>query len=230
MAKISEVEIPALLFDEQGSAPTTPASTLWKLYFKSDGLYIVDDAGAETGPLGTGGGGSSGGLAFVESPTLTTGVFTYTLAGGYDPDWIELHLVGVTVDTDGTQINLELKIGGSWISTGYAYYSWQGSTGGTSNSARSTSDSTAIIIPSSSWGVGTGSGKCAHAVIRIWEPTGSARKAGEHKGFYNAQTSNSVNLHGGFQLNNTSAIEAVRVSGSSGAITGGKMLVYGVTQ
>lgn len=68
MAKISEVEIPALLFDEQGSAPTTPGSTLWKLYFKSDGLYIVDDAGSETGPLSTGGGGGGTGW----SPILET--------------------------------------------------------------------------------------------------------------------------------------------------------------
>jgi hypothetical protein len=39
-------------WDEQGSDPSTPASGKWKVYFKSDGLYIVDDAGTVVGPLG----------------------------------------------------------------------------------------------------------------------------------------------------------------------------------
>lgn len=50
MAKISEITIDELLFQE-GSAPTTPASTKWKAYFKTDGLYVIDDAGTEYGPL-----------------------------------------------------------------------------------------------------------------------------------------------------------------------------------
>lgn len=41
---------------ERGSAPTTPDTSDWRLYFKSDGLYVVDDAGTETGPLSDGGG------------------------------------------------------------------------------------------------------------------------------------------------------------------------------
>jgi len=57
MAKASDNEFPSVLFDEQGSNPSTPGSGLWRAYFKSDGLYIIDDAGAVTGPLGTGGGG-----------------------------------------------------------------------------------------------------------------------------------------------------------------------------
>lgn len=32
----------------EGSAPSTPASGKWKVYFKSAGLYIIDDAGTET--------------------------------------------------------------------------------------------------------------------------------------------------------------------------------------
>lgn len=57
MAKISDVEVPSLLFDEQASAPATPATGFWRAYFKATGLHVVDDAGTETGPLGTGGGG-----------------------------------------------------------------------------------------------------------------------------------------------------------------------------
>jgi len=51
MAKASDNEFPSVLFDEQASAPTTPASGFWRAYLKSDGFYIVDDVGTETGPL-----------------------------------------------------------------------------------------------------------------------------------------------------------------------------------
>lgn len=78
MAKISGIDITSLLFQE-GAAPSTPASTKWRLYFKTDGIYVIDDAGAETGPLGTGSGGTDKGeeLAYTEftsnvSPTATT--------------------------------------------------------------------------------------------------------------------------------------------------------------
>lgn len=55
MSKIStNAEISAIIMAAQGSAPSTPASSYNKLYFKSDGLYFVDDGGTEHGPLATG--------------------------------------------------------------------------------------------------------------------------------------------------------------------------------
>lgn len=56
MTKASDNEYPSILLAEQGAAPTTPAAGFWRAYAKSDGLYVVDDAGTETGPFGTGGG------------------------------------------------------------------------------------------------------------------------------------------------------------------------------
>lgn len=50
-----------LIVQEESTDPSTPATGKWKLYFKSGGIYIIDDAGAVTGPLGTGGGGVSDG-------------------------------------------------------------------------------------------------------------------------------------------------------------------------
>lgn len=35
-------------FAELGSTPSTPGANLWKIYFRSGGLYILDDAGVET--------------------------------------------------------------------------------------------------------------------------------------------------------------------------------------
>ncbi len=41
-------------WDEQASAPSAPASTKWKVYFKSDGLYVLEDDGTEHGPISVG--------------------------------------------------------------------------------------------------------------------------------------------------------------------------------
>lgn len=57
MARASDNEFPSVLFDEQASDPATPASGFWRAYMKSDGMYVIDDAGATTGPFGGGGGG-----------------------------------------------------------------------------------------------------------------------------------------------------------------------------
>ena len=52
MASLDNAAITVIKFDEVGSLPATPAANDWKLYFKAGGLYILDDAGAELGPLG----------------------------------------------------------------------------------------------------------------------------------------------------------------------------------
>jgi hypothetical protein len=59
MTKFEDNESPYLTLAEQASAPTTPGAGLWRAYAKSDGIYVVDDAGAETGPFGASGGGAS---------------------------------------------------------------------------------------------------------------------------------------------------------------------------
>lgn len=52
MASLENANIPVIKFVERASAPTTPATGDWKVYFKAAGLFIVDDAGVELGPLG----------------------------------------------------------------------------------------------------------------------------------------------------------------------------------
>lgn len=51
MAKINDIDITSLLFQE-GAAPAAPAVTKWRLYFKTTGLFVRDDAGVEIGPIG----------------------------------------------------------------------------------------------------------------------------------------------------------------------------------
>lgn len=83
MTKASEAELATLLFDEQASDPAAPGSGFWRVYFKSDGIYIIDDAGTVVGPLSTGGGGGAGGALraylsanqAIADNTVTTVVF-----------------------------------------------------------------------------------------------------------------------------------------------------------
>lgn len=53
MPLISNAAISNIKFDELGAAPSTPSTGDWKLYFKSTGLFVVDDAGVEYGPYST---------------------------------------------------------------------------------------------------------------------------------------------------------------------------------
>jgi hypothetical protein len=79
MAKIDAVEIPTLLFDEQAGDPSTPGSDLWRLYFKSGGLFAINDAGTVVGPFAVSSGSAAGNLwamAKSSSQTLTNNTQT----------------------------------------------------------------------------------------------------------------------------------------------------------
>jgi len=103
VAKIDAVEIPTLLFDEQGSNPSTPASTNWRIYFKSDGLYIIDDAGAVTGPMV-----SSAGAAALQSAKYIRTSANYTTTGTS------------FADVDNTNMNLSITTGARRVMVGFA--------------------------------------------------------------------------------------------------------------
>lgn len=71
MAKGSDNNYPSVLFAEQGSNPSSPAASHWRLYFKSDGLYAIDDAGSVVGPFGTGSGGYTEGARVYNNANET---------------------------------------------------------------------------------------------------------------------------------------------------------------
>lgn len=50
--KAEDNEFPYVLFDEQGSDPSTPAAGFWRAYMKAGGLYVIDDGGTVVGPMG----------------------------------------------------------------------------------------------------------------------------------------------------------------------------------
>ena len=55
MSAFPKARSPELLFDEQGSDPTTPATDFWRLYAKAGGIYARNDAGTVVGPFASAG-------------------------------------------------------------------------------------------------------------------------------------------------------------------------------
>lgn len=86
MTKMSDNESPSLLFADQGSAPSTPASGFSRIFTKSDGVYVVDDAGNVTGP-------------FVESAAATPIVPALVQAAGHFQSASTTNAVTVTAPT-----------------------------------------------------------------------------------------------------------------------------------
>lgn len=71
----------------EGSAPSTPGTGDWKLYFKADGAYQIDDAGVETSLAGGGGGATTeldnlGTTAINANLNLNAGIDILPQGGG----------------------------------------------------------------------------------------------------------------------------------------------------
>lgn len=79
MAAINAIDITSLTFQE-GSVPSTPAATKWKVYTKTTGLFVVDDAGTETGPLGAAGGNVATDAIWAAAGDLVQGTGASTSA------------------------------------------------------------------------------------------------------------------------------------------------------
>lgn len=121
MTKASDNEFPSVLFGELGAAPTTPATGKWRVYTKSTGLFIVDDAGAETGPFGTGGGSGAG--EELDYAQATSGV---TVSGTSEATATTL-VTGNAVAYDGSPVYLEFHAPYTDSTTIIRFYIYDGS-------------------------------------------------------------------------------------------------------
>lgn len=61
-----------------GDSPTTPSTGEWVCFFRPDGIYVKDDAGTITGPLGAGGGGYHDVAVHARQTSDQTGIVTST--------------------------------------------------------------------------------------------------------------------------------------------------------
>ncbi len=121
MTKASDNEFPSVLFDEQASDPSTPAAGFWRAFIKSDGLYIIDDTGAVTGPFATASGGSAPDSAeavltspvtivnantFYDGPSLSLAAGSYLIEAEADTSSVAATPTGFTIRIyDGTTVH-----------------------------------------------------------------------------------------------------------------------------
>lgn len=106
-------------WEEQAAAPDTPATGKWKIYFKSDGVYVLEDDGTEHGPLeaasGTylelSGGTMSGDIVMADNLITRPVIKDYgetvnaigSIGGGTQDIDLELgNVITATVDTSET--------------------------------------------------------------------------------------------------------------------------------
>lgn len=110
MAKASDNEFPSVLFAEQGAAPPAPAAGLWRAFFQSDGLYIIDDAGAVVGPLGAA--APSGAAVAATQVKVTGGNYTLNSTAWADVDAANFALTLPAVAGDVLELGLS-ALGGN---------------------------------------------------------------------------------------------------------------------
>ena len=106
-----------LTMQEEASAPSTPGSGKWVTYFKSDGLFIKDDAGNEYGPLGRE-------TRYKITPSVATNDLTVTIthADGATPTtarslWF---LIKNTWRSVTSALSITLTDGTNWFNAGSA--------------------------------------------------------------------------------------------------------------
>ena len=127
---------------DQASAPANPSAGFKRIYAKSDGLYVLNSAGVETGPLGTGGGGGGGQANWFQlSGAVWTGSGTNPVPSG---DWYALEFKAASWE------NPQMREGSGPFSSGemttYGGNVWNlfSSLGGTTTNA-SSGDRTLLI-------------------------------------------------------------------------------------
>lgn len=104
----TESNISLIRFAEQSVTPTTPDSAFSAIYMKADGLYVIDDAGAVTGPLSS-----------IDGALLADG--SVALAGAWNMGNYSLTNVNVDSGTITGITDLLIADGGTGRSSSTAY-------------------------------------------------------------------------------------------------------------
>lgn len=103
MAKIStNAEINSVRLKEQASNPDTPSTGYTQIFVKDDGLYLKNDAGAVTGPFGTGTG--SGDVVGPAGATDSSVALFDGVTGKLLKDGGALPTAGHTIADEGTPL------------------------------------------------------------------------------------------------------------------------------
>ena len=170
---------------------------------------------------------SSGALTLLSTVTASNSAtvdIETTFSSTYDS--YMLVATGITVGVDYSDLKFRMKLGGTYLSTGYYYHtSTSSSTSGT-YSGDGTSNTNSVRFLNS---IGTGTGKCVNLTMRIYAPSSTTlRKLVDFTG----GTVDVDNLHrqlfGGGSNTSTDALTGIRFFLASGNIVAGTFRLYGI--
>ncbi len=215
---------------ERASAPATPDTSDWKIYFKSDGLYVVDDAGTETGPLGTGGGGSCDlvQLDEVELGSAQASISFSSIAGTYR----DLLIVGeLRSDSATTSDGISVRVGNGTVDTGANYRYSRTSIDQAAAAAEAGAEAQTIWSPGFSTAASADTGVFGQIEMTLLKYADATRRRGLMSRFGQVGDATDFDVGGstGVWMNTASAIDIVTVFPINGTnfVAGSYLTLYG---
>lgn len=166
-------------------------------------------------------------ISHLSSPTSDLFTFSGLSLGSYQR--ICLMFDAIVAGTDGAFPILQLSTGSGFNTSGYRYANSMRSSSGATDSAESNSAAHIRIGGSSStWGVGNASNESMSCRLDIGNLGSSLYKLVETNASYVGPSGANVRLYGGGLLEQTAAIDGVRVGVSTGTLTAGLATLYGL--
>ena len=166
-------------------------------------------------------------ISTLTSPTA--GVFDFASVDFSTYKVIRVHLSGITVTTDGTDLRLTFYVGGSEVTSGYNWLVRAMSTGGTSN-ADSAATQASLLLTSNdaNWDTGNASTESFGGVVTVDAPASTAlHKKAAFEVCHVGPTGNAITSQGMGQMNNAGAITGLKIGGTSN-LTAGKVRILGL--
>lgn len=170
-------------------------------------------------------------IQHLSAPTSNQFTFSSLSLGGYQR--VLLLVDGAIVGTDGAFLNLTISTGSGFNTSGYRYYHASRSSSGSSDStAQDTPASGAFIRvlggASSTWGIGNAATESGSSWITVSNVGSGLYKTVDFNSSHVAPSGSGVRVFGGGLLEQTAAIDGLRISVSTGTMTGGKATLYGL--
>lgn len=168
-------------------------------------------------------------ITHVASPTSDQINFTGLSLSAYQR--VVVLFDGVTVGTDGAFVLLRLSTAGTLRTSGYRWRNDSYSSGGTSDAGNSTSDTSIRLVggSTSNWGIGNASTKSWSGKVEISNLGSTLHKLVTIDGVAIGPTGNMTRQIGAGILEQTGAVDAIRLLLSTGTMPTGKGSLYGLT-
>jgi hypothetical protein len=166
-------------------------------------------------------------ITSLSSPTAGAFTFSPLDLTGYDVAMIVMS--GIKVTTDGTDIYLTFYVGGSEVVTGYRWGSSAVSSSASNLDGVDSSDPRINLTNiSANWDVGNAAAESFGGIVRVDQPVSTSlhkRVGGEV--VMVGPTSNTIYHHTHGLMENTGAINGIKIAGSS-ALTAGSVIILGL--